>query len=264
MALANLRTIEPEIDLRRRLQILAFAEAGLAEDRQRIQDNVKWLLDARVYKSGEFIGWSYDRQPSGGIADNSNTQYAVLGLWAAKQAGIDVPDAVFKEIRDFYIEPSRPQRRLELRGRPQVRRPSTASRMTMTTAGLCGLLDRRHGAQRPPRDRSMLDGTATSCGVYDESPPIAEGPAAGSASTSTRQLDGRTFYHLYGLERAGRLSGLRFLGNHDWYREGCEFLVEQQNKADGSLAARRRLGQLAGRQHQLRRSCSSPRAARRC
>ena len=45
---------------------------------------------------------------------------------------------------------------------------------------------------------------------------------------------GRTFYHLYGVERAGRLSGLRFFGEHDWYREGSDYLVELQDKRDGS------------------------------
>jgi hypothetical protein len=37
-----------------------------------------------------------------------------------------------------------------------------------------------------------------------------------------------TYYALYGIERAGRLSGQRFLGNVDWYRVGCEFLVDAQ------------------------------------
>ncbi len=38
------------------------------------------------------------------------------------------------------------------------------------------------------------------------------------------------FYYLYGLERAGRLSGVRFFGQHDWYREGAEELVHEQDK----------------------------------
>ena len=33
------------------------------------------------------------------------------------------------------------------------------------------------------------------------------------------------FYNYYGIERLGRLSGQRFLGRIDWYREGCERLV---------------------------------------
>ena len=41
-------------------------------------------------------------------------------------------------------------------------------------------------------------------------------------------------YYLYGLERAGRLSGTRFFGKHDWYREGAAFLIQRQSARDGS------------------------------
>ena len=38
------------------------------------------------------------------------------------------------------------------------------------------------------------------------------------------------FYCLYGIERAGRLTGRRFFGEHDWYRVGCEYLVSIQEE----------------------------------
>ena len=38
-----------------------------------------------------------------------------------------------------------------------------------------------------------------------------------------------TFYNVYGIERVGRLSGQRFIGDHDWYREGCELLTGVKN-----------------------------------
>ncbi len=41
------------------------------------------------------------------------------------------------------------------------------------------------------------------------------------------------YYYLYALERAGRLSGVRFFGSHDWYREGAEELVYEQNALSG-------------------------------
>ena len=41
------------------------------------------------------------------------------------------------------------------------------------------------------------------------------------------------YYYLYGLERAGRLTGQRFFGEHDWYREGAEKLVHDQDKLQG-------------------------------
>jgi hypothetical protein len=44
-------------------------------------------------------------------------------------------------------------------------------------------------------------------------------------------------YYLYGVERAGRLSGQRFFGNHDWYREGAAYLIEGQSPIHGSWNA---------------------------
>ncbi len=44
--LAYLRRLEPTMTYVRALQTMVFVEAGKAEDRQRIQDNVKWLIDA--------------------------------------------------------------------------------------------------------------------------------------------------------------------------------------------------------------------------
>ena len=41
------------------------------------------------------------------------------------------------------------------------------------------------------------------------------------------------FYYLYALERAGRLAGVRFFGQNDWYRLGAEEIVEEQNKLSG-------------------------------
>ena len=52
------------------------------------------------------------------------------------------------------------------------------------------------------------------------------------------------YYYLYGLERAGRLTAHRFIGKHDWYREGAEFLVREQDSLShywkGTLVRRTR------------------------
>ncbi len=36
-------------------------------------------------------------------------------------------------------------------------------------------------------------------------------------------------YYLYGLERVGRMTNHRFIGDHDWYREGADYLVRSKN-----------------------------------
>jgi hypothetical protein len=37
------------------------------------------------------------------------------------------------------------------------------------------------------------------------------------------------YYYLYGLERAGMLADRKWIGMHDWYREGAEYLLERQS-----------------------------------
>jgi hypothetical protein len=103
--------------------------------------------------------------------------------------------------------------------------------LTMTTAGLCGLLI--SGMElNAGREVLHADGTATNCGVYADNKPATDA-LSWIARRFTVTLNRHTYYSLYGIERAGRLSGQRFFGEHDWYREGCEFLVDAQRE-DGS------------------------------
>ncbi len=40
-------------------------------------------------------------------------------------------------------------------------------------------------------------------------------------------------YYLYGVERTGRMTARRFIGQHDWYREGADMLVRSQDNLSG-------------------------------
>jgi hypothetical protein len=101
------------------------------------------------------------------------------------------------------------------------------SKLSMTTAGLCGLLiagmELNHG-----RELLQANGTAQNCGLYAEDEPTRK---ALTYIGKHFQVEAKhaPYYNLYGIERAGRLSGLRFFNDHDWYREGCEYLVKTQD-----------------------------------
>lgn len=224
------RRLQTNMTYVRALQTMVLAEAAQGVDREKIKENVDWLLEARVFVKGEFIGWSYTRGPSGN-ADNSNTQFAMLGLLAGRQAGIAIPKDVWQEIRKFYMTTQ-----LKDGGWAYSERASphgTGSTMTMTTAGLCGVLI---AALELNEGRLRLDreGKAENCGEYKENETVAKALHwLGVPARFRLEVERRTFYNLYGIERAGRLSGLRFLGGYDWYREGCKFLVEKQ-RPDGS------------------------------
>jgi hypothetical protein len=221
---------------------MVFAAAGDARDKARIQRNADWLIDARLMNGGRLSGWTY--QGGGrrlGMGDNSNTQYALLGLHEGHQAGAKIPRAVWVSIRDYYMDTQLPRPSPD-RGawgyQPTRLQPP---RLTMTTAGLCGLIIAGTELNQS-REKMNGDGlVAANCGRYRENEPIKW---ALEWIGSHFQLEDNmaTYYNLYGIERAGRLSGLRFLGLHDWYREGCQYLVDHQ-AADGSWSRR---GQIDG------------------
>lgn len=101
----------------------------------------------------------------------------------------------------------------------------------MGAAGFCGLLI--SGMQlKEGRETLRRNIPAQNCGQYQENAALTKAVNYLGARFQIK-FSGRSFYNLYGIERAGRLSGLRFIGAHDWYREGCDFLVRNQRR-DGS------------------------------
>lgn len=223
-ALEWLRGIPPERTYTVGLQTMVFCLARQPQDRDRIQRNVDWLKRAKAKD-----GWSYTERAVFGSPDNSCTQYALLGLHEALVYGANVDRRMLEEVRDFYI-------RTQVRGDGGwTYRGGGFTTMTMTTAGLCNLLicgtDLQTGKQR-----LKDDGSADLCGVYEENKPVADGLKWIGNNFPGRLTPDRAraafqhpFYALYGIERAGRLTGQRFIGGHDWYRLGCEYLVDIQH-----------------------------------
>lgn len=212
------------------LQTMVFQAAGEPADKVRIQRNAAWLLENRkLDDASQLVGWGYGPgETRFRVPDNSNTQYALLGLHEARLGGARIDAETWRQIRDYYV-------RTQLKNggwgyHSGIGGELTTATFTMSVAGLCGLLiagmDLNDG-----REKILADGTATNCGVYEENQPVA---VAMSWVGSHFRLDDfhAPFYNLYGIERAGRLTGQRFLGSHDWYREGCEHLVRTQS-ADG-------------------------------
>lgn len=222
------------------LQAMVYAEAGDPRDRERLQENVDWLIRARIMRGGQMLGWGYG--DDGGVPDNSNTQYALLGLFAGQVAGAKIDPAVWKSIRDFYVG-TQSDAAGDIGGWPyHPERGGRRSTLTMTVAGLCGL---QMSAQVLNTSRQGLqpDGTATDCGKYPEDGAIRKAldwlaAPRGDGQTRFRFDDQYVFYNAYGIERAGRLTGRRFLAGRDWYREGCEYLVGLQHEDDSFRISR--------------------------
>jgi hypothetical protein len=110
--------------------------------------------------------------------------------------------------------------------------------MTMTCAGLCGLYICGSEAKEGEQKLNKQTGVAARCGFYRDNDAIQNGLNwLGRQGNFSFRLGQHEFYNIYGVERTGRLSGLRFLAGRDWYREGCEFLMSQQTD-DGAWQGR--------------------------
>jgi hypothetical protein len=222
--LKYMRTLKPARTYVVGLQTMVYALAAQPEDLVRIQKNADWLRHERVYVNGQFGGWTYSEEERTGMAahtpDNSNTQYALLGLHEAHLAS---DDPVWPEIRDFYKRTQLPDG-----GWGYTALAGNGSTLTMSVAGLCGLIIAGQELDEK-RETPLGNGAFERCGVYHENDNVSRAINYIARHFSVEERRGNIFYNLYGLERAGRLTGLRFFGDHDWYREGCEYLVKYQD-----------------------------------
>ena len=215
------------------LQTMVFAGAEPAKDEAHIRRNVEWLEEAQI-KPGDpqfWPGsWSYSESKKGRPGDNSNTQYALLGLHAASEAGIPVKPTVWELSRGYW---ERSQKR---DGSWAYTPDSNNPTASMTCAGISSLII--SGLRRFQGGEYLQGESIEECGSGGVNRSLSRGIDWLASHFQVGQNFGAgrqwQFYYLYGLERAGRLAGIRFFGQHDWYRLGAEELVHDQIKTDGS------------------------------
>jgi len=222
--------------------------------------------------------WSYPRDRSG---DHSNTQYAILGLRSAQRCGVNVRREVWestwvKVIEHFLSiqEKDGPKRRRwkliedskygyvsykPMTAVPDLARgwaygagvdPKAESSQhiyatsgSMTTVGVASLLiglegligirsGKLNARRRAHIEKAARDGLAW----LDLHFTVEKNPGHPQGEW--------LYYYLYGLERAAVLAGVRNLGQHDWYREGAQFLIDHQD-GDGRWTHKSSCGDLA-------------------
>ena len=199
------------------LKAQAFAAADPKKYARDLQAAANWLCLAQQ-RNGM---WSYT---ASGTADNSNTQFALLGLHEAAKAGAKVPKQIWERSKSHFESTQWRDGGWGYRGRSR-------GYGSMTTAGVASLYicgQRLHVGGR----KIFINGAYPDCGKYKQNEALAGGLNwLGSNFSVSRNPGGSsswTHYYLYGLERVGMISGLRNLGRHDWYREGATRLVTTQ------------------------------------
>ncbi|HEX6985374.1 MAG TPA: DUF4159 domain-containing protein, partial [Planctomycetaceae bacterium] len=164
--------------------------------------------------------------------DRSNGQFAVLGLREAAFAGIPVNRATWLNIANHWLRSQGADGGWNYSGLG-----GGGSYGSMTVAGIATLNIVKTMLRE---DDLTKDGVPNCCGRNKDEETIDAAlerayrwMESHFAVTHNPGAGGNILYYLYGLERAGRLSGRRFFGGHDWYREGADWLVRQQTPRDG-------------------------------
>jgi hypothetical protein len=208
------------------LQLMVYAAAKDGNrDRARMATIVNMLEDAQNTTGGEAGGWHYAVQPGTNSYDHSNTQYAVLGLREAAFAGIPTSRKSWELTRKHWQETQNGDGGWGYSGR------GGGSSGSMSVAGIASLV---MADSLLPDDRDVGPNGLPDCcheqahnDAIDRGLNWLRGRFAVGHNVGENGLGG-VLYYLYGLERAGRLSGQRFIGNHDWFREGALFLIRGQ------------------------------------
>lgn len=175
--------------------------------------------------------------------DLSVSQFGVLGLWAADRYGAEVPATYWQAIDNAWLRWQQPDGGWAYNGQPRwndenasAQKPTTLS---MTAAGVATLFItqdylhvndgmRCHGNVHNPAIGRGLE-------FIGEGLPYLLGNIAADTdliriqSNATRE----TYYTLYGIERIGVASGLKYISGVDWYAEGAKFLLDRQNDDGG-------------------------------
>jgi hypothetical protein len=216
------------------LQVMLFALADPVKYKPRITRIAHWLEAHQVTEGETKGGWSYSSRP--GRSDNSNTQFAMLALHEAEKVGVPISDRTWQLSLNYWLAPG--MQKPDGAWGYEKGHPETGS---MTCAGVASVIiamDRLRAL-----DASVVEGRIQCCQGAEMKDPIA--PALAwlgnhfTVSTNPNTLGLRgvgqshpwLLYYLYGVERVGRMTGNRYLGEHDWYREGCEFLVDRQRQS---------------------------------
>jgi hypothetical protein len=232
-----LRGQNPTLTYEISLLIQILAEAGdFEKDAAQISKLAKMLQDSQIPVGADVGSWSYTgSEPSRG--DHSNSQFAILGLHAAEQAGEVIPSHVWVMARQHWTGSQYDNGSWSYTG-PRNTIPGTGS---MTAAGIASLEIIQGALHRVP---ATGNNGSSICPIGD--PALTEAVQKGRlwlgqhySSRKNPDMNPWFVYYLAGVLRAGQFGGQRYLpdgtgGQRDWHRDAAEYLLSVQNKSTGA------------------------------
>ena len=156
--------------------------------------------------------------PTFGTTDNSNTQFAMLALWAARKHDVPVQRSLNPIVRRYRTSQN-PDGRW---GYHYRHGGGEGGSPAMTCAGLIGLAmghgiaEEPDAKERAARDELMQKGF------------LALYKLIGTPTGRMQDVPMQNLYFLWSVERVAVLYNLPTIADKDWYRWGAEILVANQ------------------------------------
>ena len=225
-----LRLQKPEETYSVSLQTLALAMLSPDADRAILERNVKWLEESQVVQGPAAGSWSYGKAK--GTGDNSNAQFALLALHEADRAGVRVGTDTWMRAQQYWVACANSD------GSWGYTVGNVGGSGSMTCAGIASVwITSEHIGTpdaRAARDHVSCCGGGSSPKVLERGLEwlgkhfsVLENPGTGGQTWH--------YYYLYGLERVGRFTARRYIGQADWYLEGAKMFVNTQDAFSGAF-----------------------------
>jgi hypothetical protein len=181
------------------------------------------------WSNGSPLGAAPLRQRIAYRGDNSNTQFAILGLWVAQRHGVQSRSAILAAEQYF--------RTTQQSDGSWAYHPNTRNwRDSMTCAGLMSLAMRYgvingQGRDIRPGQPLRVHDFAVQQGLRYLAQSLDKVAIVGDRISGVEARD--PLYFLWSLERMAVIYDLKKIGNREWYPWAAEMLVETQ-RPDGA------------------------------
>lgn len=231
-----------------------------ALDGSKYRAEIEKLVQQFLSRQKEHGGWGYMARTTG---DTSMTQYAVLSLWEAAEAGIETPVEVWERVLDWLLRTQDPTGAYGYQGTVAEGESGTYKlvnqvevRHSMVAAGVGSLYICQDHLRLPGANLAEADTSPTGFQKKKETGSSGRGPAL-SKNVNLDRLSGAqisgsvwlgknfqikgtafTYYYMYALERyeSFRAAG-RETGPQAWYDAGVEFLKAEMEPTGGWRAS---------------------------
>lgn len=213
-----------------RLQMLA----RLSPDRWRpwVRRDARWMSAAMTEMGGFNAFYVGDRDE--GWGNNADSQFGVLGLWAAQEADYGIPLSAWKAIDAHWRLSQQDTPGLEPAGwaygmlnLPVDERSNLANARDvtapMTAGGVSALTLTERYLQQDTKEIRI-----------ERSPELLKGinwldQNFSLTSFDPSRLGMNPYYYLWTMQRVGHATGLRTFNGVDWFHEGVETLLGKQD-----------------------------------